>query len=351
MAVQEHSMLLHERLAWLWADFTGELPTPQSHFLDHGGSSLDSIELSIEIKSRLGIEVSPFVVVENPTFQGLVTAVAEASVGPRRSMRLSWSQDDPTVVYFPSGYGFDASARELVGSWGGRALVLQYPGLEVGEHPLSRLPEIVEFVMTEIREAGVRSAIFLGYSAGAYIANATAAVGDAYGVTVESQVLLDPGSPCPVNDSSSAREAVARAVIWTLQRAHRHGLTIADVPDRADILAQLESSSAGDIVRAQLDSSGERLARAGFYAARAAVFEGVMSALGGFVATPPTSGRIVVIGGVPRVLDDWRRRMSAASLVHVVVEHGDMLTNERSRAEVRDALLTSGGAAALREES
>ena len=179
-----------ERLAAAWADVLG-IPVEQigrhDDFFDRGGTSLTAVKVAIALDRAATLKD----ITRHPVLADLAALL---DGGPAQSAELLQALSEPAdataaLVCFPYAGGnavnFQPLARELRES-GLAVYAVELPGhdLAAEREPFAPLPDVVEQVIAEIADRGLRTVLLWGHSSGTPLAVETARALEAAGVDV-----------------------------------------------------------------------------------------------------------------------------------------------------------------------
>ena len=185
-----------QRLAAAWAEVLG-IPQEQigrrDHFFDRGGSSLSAVRLAITLDRAVSLKD----VTRHPVLAdlaGLVDGRSERPGGLLQALSEPAGRPAGALVCFPYAAGNAVNFRPMAGALADSGLAVyavELPGHELAaeSEPFAPLAQVVEQVVAEITQRGLRRVLLWGHSAGAAFAVATARSLEERGVDVERVFL------------------------------------------------------------------------------------------------------------------------------------------------------------------
>jgi amino acid adenylation domain-containing protein len=170
-----------ERLAAAWAEVLG-IPRDQigrqDHFFDRGGTSLSAVKLAISLDRAVSLkDLAGYPVLAD--LAGLVDGRSERGPGLLQSLLESDGARGSALIGFPYAGGnalnFRSMASALRGS-GMAVYAVELPGhdLAAETEPFAPLARVVDKVVAEITDRGLRRVVLWGHSSGTAFAVETA---------------------------------------------------------------------------------------------------------------------------------------------------------------------------------
>jgi amino acid adenylation domain-containing protein len=208
-------------LAEVWRDVLGIAHIdPRASFFDLHGDSLLAIKMVSRLRERLGVDLIPNVLFENPTFDHLLRHLRDHSAPgakPPSSVVAIRNSDDgvPTFFVHPVGGGVLCYAG-LAARWPGCGAFygLQARGIEDGAEPLTTIEDMAEAYIEALKGVQPRGPYRLGgWSLGGTIAFEMTRRLQARGDTVEQLVLIDSTSPTTERQADGGPDGVFAALV------------------------------------------------------------------------------------------------------------------------------------------
>jgi aspartate racemase len=187
---------LEDRLLSLWRTVLHNPAIgPADSFFEHGGDSLLSIHLSLEIERALGQRVPISAIYDHPTPAAFARQWNERGSTAADQLHLKGSGPGVPLFHLPGIYGVETLPPSLPPMLAGRRPYydkLVNPSLLDDTRPLDRVEDLAAAMIRQIRRVRPRGPYCLsGYSFGGIVAYETARQLTAAGERVENVILWD----------------------------------------------------------------------------------------------------------------------------------------------------------------
>jgi thioesterase domain-containing protein/acyl carrier protein len=338
---------LQHQIAWIWQDVLGvAVRYADEDFFSLGGESLAAVRVTMEVNESLGLHIPLTAIFEEPTIGGLAEYISSQRTLAAPSLCIWPSREGASVVYVPSAWGHEFSARSFLNALGMRAVVLRARGLEPGETPRTSLAEITGSFLERVVATDPGPYVFCGYSMGGFVAYEMARLAIAQGAPTIGAVLLD--TPVLTQFSGAIKRAMTHSLEEALtllrlriirEQPNVQGsgtqpaitdmgclletLTIREILERV-VLSSIKGSLAPDVVD--------------HYLRRIAVYQANTRALDQFVFVP-SAARICWVTTTRANAAEWNLPPGGSlTVIPVGVSHADILADMSIPPMLRHAI-------------
>jgi len=289
---------------------------PEDDFFEAGGDSLKAITLVLELEQALGVELSPTLINESPTFAGLCEALREHRTSRYVPLVLLKVGEGLPPVFFIHGVGGNVvelfpTARKM--TYPGPVIGIQARGLAGEGPPHSSVAAMAAEYLGEIKARQPNGPYYLcGYSFGGLVAFEIAQrlreAGDEVGLVGLFDTMMSP-----IRWPLRAWLAIVRRRIvrfaGRVRRAKPIGASPQPPSNSRSLPSFLQSASAGSLKVAASALLASAKYRPGYYPGELTLFS--------------PAGREP---GLPSLEAIWRKHARALSVVETAGEHSTMLS-------------------------